>query len=109
MVRTNAADIAQSLNNRGIAHRNKGEFQLALKDLSSALETYKLVYSTDNEITADVYLNLADVFESMNMVQSAKEHLEKARSIYISSVGSFHPSLALCYNNLGNIHAKHDG
>jgi tetratricopeptide (TPR) repeat protein len=101
--------IANSYNNLGTAHSNKGEFDEAIKYFRKALEIRLVTYagSPHRPDIADSYNNLGNAYRNKGEDDKAIKYYYKALEIQLEAYAQSpnHPDIASSYNNLGIAYA----
>lgn len=92
-------ELAACYNDLGVVYWNNGNNNLALQYHKNALDIRKSLSDKPNSEIADSYNNIG-LAHSDTDFQEATTHFELALGIYQKLLGSTHPKVALCYNNL---------
>jgi tetratricopeptide (TPR) repeat protein len=100
VTRSNAAGIAQSLNNLGTLMWAQGELAAARPLLARSLALWENVLGPDHAATADSLNNLAGLLWAQGDLQAARSLLERSLLIRERVMGAEHPQTARSLSNL---------
>ena len=104
-------DVANSLNNIGVAYNAKGEHDKAIEYHEKALAIQRAVLGERHPDVATSLNNIGSAYNAKGEHDKAIEYLEKALAIQRAVLGERHPDVARSLINIGNAYnakAEHD-
>jgi len=114
--RTYLSDVAMTLNNLALLHRNRNEFSLALSEFEESLAIYKnLTLENPHTYLPEVAMTL----NNLAVLHMARDEFELALSEYEETLGiykllakenphTYLPEVAMTLNNLGLLYYRTD-
>jgi tetratricopeptide (TPR) repeat protein len=91
-------DVGMAFNNIGTIYTDRGEYKKAKIYLRKAFKIFRQTSSVDDLNVAEIYLNLATVYDHMDNAKTALKHEKKAFRILPDN----HLTLATTYNNIAD-------
>ena len=107
-------DVAMTLNNLGILHKNTNDLKQAQDYYEEALEIYRDLAEQNPEAykpdVAATLNNLGTLFSDTNKLKQAQDYYEEALKLYRDlakqNPEAYKPDVAMTLNNLGILHKK---
>lgn len=98
------AALAATLNNLGMLHYSKGDFDVAEQDFQRAQQLTEQAFGA-GDVRVALFLNqLGMLYYTRGNYQKAHKFLEQASDMMKAKLGEKHPDLAYPYSNLGALY-----
>ena len=100
----NHKDVANTMNNAGIAMGRLGREEEAMEHLEKALKIRTLLHGTDHADVAATLHNIGNIRQQMADYQGALESFTEARRILEQLLGDGSVQVARAWNAIGHVH-----
>jgi len=98
----NHIQVANSYNNIGRAHKNRGGHQnAALEPYQKALAIWRTQLKPNLRIVAGIHLDIGMVYHARTEFDKALEYYGKSLDYWVKELGPNHPHVAFIYNRIG--------
>lgn len=101
---TRSKQIAQVLNDLGVAYVKNCDYDKAIGHLKEASEIREAIYEKPNELTIETLNNLANAYYKKGDSSYQEHYSMRALEQCESYLKSDHPELARSINNFGNLY-----
>lgn len=94
--------------NYAIVCAKAGQYDLAITNVTTAIDMLKDIYPEDNVYTAKAFERASSMYAAMNDSDKQKECLDTAIGICLSTVGVNHELTAIIYSDIGDYYLSTD-
>lgn len=99
---TDERGMAASYNNMGVAYRNQGAFDVALKNYLTSLQLYQKIKNQEGIATS--MNNIGNIYSIKRDQEQATKYLEESNKLFLE-LGN-ETTIIGSYNNLGNMYSE---
>jgi tetratricopeptide (TPR) repeat protein len=99
-------DQAKTLSNLAMLEKDEGHLEAAQRHATQALGLVENARPTDDTAIASILNTMGLISLAENKLNEAKSSFEKAKALWIETVGAQHPSYAATLSNLGAVESR---